>query len=294
MDIDELARRHRALRTHDAKVTVMLGEARWQPSQETGVLARALQSALAEPAVVDLVLFGSQARGSTTGFSDVDAVLVINDAAAEDPTALRSLRRHVLAAQRAVLAHQPMQHHGFELATPKLLRSANEALAMPAAALCETRSLMGRAVGATFAPDDPAESRARLLELVRSASGFSAWPRHAWRLHGLVSMFELLPALYLQALGVSVTKSRSFAEARVHFGDEWWPYDLLRRVREKWRRRPVHTLSVGSEALRNPWVAVTVWNRFPAGSPKSDHEMLSVDCLEALRGLARDMGDRAC
>src|SRR5205823_7548356 len=105
--------------------------------------ARRLASLLDDEHVVELVLFGSQARGGTTGFSDVDAILVISDEAAEEPSILRSLRRRVLAAQRAALAHQPMQHHGFELATPMLLRDAGAALGLPRVALDEARSLGG-------------------------------------------------------------------------------------------------------------------------------------------------------
>jgi hypothetical protein len=290
-NLDDLARVHRELPVYQAKTAVTLGTAPWRPVGETGGLARTLRSTLAHPAVVDLVFFGSQARGSTTGFSDIDAILVIRDAVAEDPNALRALRPHVLAAQRAVIAHQPMQHHGFELATPKLLLRANHALAMPAAAVTETQSLMGRTVAAAFAPDPLDERRARLSELVRSTSNISAWPPHPWHLHRLVSMFELLPALYLQARGVPVTKWRSFAEVRVHFGDDWWPYDVLERVRDRWPRRSAPMLSAGSAALRNPWVAVAMWSRLPARSPKWTRGILSFECLEALRSLAREMGD---
>ena len=40
-----------------------------------------------------------------------------------------------------------------------------------------------------------------------------AWPRHAWDAHRLVSMFELAPALALQARGMSVIKADSFENA---------------------------------------------------------------------------------
>ena len=90
-------------------------------------------------------MFGSQAGGRTTGFSDVDAILVISDEIAGDATEMPSLRRCVLAAQRAVIRYQPMQHHGFEIVTPTLLRDASGALALPAVALAETRSLRGHA-----------------------------------------------------------------------------------------------------------------------------------------------------
>ena len=53
-----------------------------------------------------------------------------------------------LAAQRAVLAYQPMQHHGFEVVTPRLLEDANAALALPASWRAdETRARAARSTG---------------------------------------------------------------------------------------------------------------------------------------------------
>jgi hypothetical protein len=291
-----LALRHRELSSDGVGVntTVTLGTERWRPEPEADALARSLRSVLSRAPVLDLILFGSQARGGTTGFSDVDAILVIDDASAEDPAALRALRRHVLAAQRSVVGHQPMQHHGFEVATPKLLHRANRALAMPVAALRDTRSLMGTAFEATFEPDLPAENRARLAALISNTSGVSAWPANAWRLHGLVSMFELLPALYLQARGSSVAKWRSFSEARSDFGDGWWPYDLLEQVRACWPRESMYGRLAGRQVLRNPWIAVAAWSRMPLGMPAAVRRMLSEESLDALRAIARQMRDRAC
>jgi hypothetical protein len=239
-------------------------------------------------------VFGSQARGSTTGFSDVDALLVIDDEAAENPGALRALRRHVIAAQRAVFAYQPMQHHGFELATPRLLASANQTLRMPAVALTETRSLLGRGAEAFFEPDQPDESRARLAELVSAATLVTAWPQHPWHLHKAVSVFELLPALYLQALGHTVEKWQSFELAGAHFGDDWWPYGLLEQVRSGWVRSSSQMLSATASALRNPWLAIAVWRRLPAMRRHDAGELLTGESLSALRSLAGRMREHAC
>jgi hypothetical protein len=244
--------------------------------------------------VADLVLFGSQARGGLTGFSDVDALLVIDDDVAQDPDALRALRPHVLAAQRAVLAYQPMQHHAFEVATPKLLAQADESLGMPAVAFEEARSLLGAGVEASFSPEPPERARQRLAQLLADVSAVDAWPRHPWRLHGLVAMWELAPALYVQALGEPVPKALSFERARRDFGDAWWPYDVLRQVREQWVRSRRPMLVSAGRALRNPWTAVAVWVKMPVAGRQPAHSLLSDACLDALRGLAREMAARAC
>jgi hypothetical protein len=272
---------------------MVLGEQRWEPADESRGLADALRRSVDRPGVVDLIVFGSQARGGMTGFSDVDAILVVEDDAADDPKALRGLRARVVAAQRAVLGYQPMQHHAFEVTTPRLLATAAQSSDIPAIALTESRSLLGRRVDANFEPVGDEHARARLADLVGITTHVTAWPRHPWLLHGLVSMFELLPALYLQALGRVVPKWRSFAEAREGFGEDWRPYDVLEQVRATWPRRPRPALRAASAALRNPWVTVALWRRAPARRIEPAATMLTTDCLEALRGLARAMNERA-
>jgi nucleotidyltransferase-like protein len=293
LDVEQVARGHRELAAN-ANGSSKLGEVRWEPGAGAPDLAKSLRATLGHPGIVDLVLFGSQARGGLTGFSDVDAILVIEDEVAEAPSALRALRPHVLAAQRAVIAYQPMQHHAFEVATPSLLSHASEALGMPAVALDETRSLYGKGVEAVLAPDSAEQGRARLADLLGSISSAPAWPHNPCRLHGLVAMWELLPALYFQALGERMPKSRSFKRGREDFGDTWWPYDVLEQVREQWVRSPHPMFVATSRALRNPWLAVAIWTRLPVAGRQPARSLLSNGCLDALRGLAREMADRAC
>jgi hypothetical protein len=234
-------------------------------------------------------MYGSQARGRTTAFSDVDAVLVITDGAAESPSALRSLRPRVLAAQRAVLAYQPMQHHGFEVVTPRLLGAAGAALGIPAVALAETRSVVGSQITACFAERDQLGDPRPLRRLAGTLSELRVWPSHPWRLHGVVAMFELVPALFLQARGEAVPKAEAFARAQQEFGASWWPYDRLNEVRQEWpaMRRP--WLDRTSWLLRNPWLAVAGWRRLPDRTGTTMHRLLDHECLEALRRLVATM-----
>jgi Nucleotidyltransferase domain len=273
---------------------LVLGLGRWEPASDARTLADSLSRALGRPGVIDLILFGSHARGTTTGFSDVDAVLVVEDDVAEEPRALRALRSSVLSAQRAVIAHQPMQHHAFEVATPKLLRRAHHALRMPASALTQTCSLFGRGAEAYFDDDAGDEANMRFLELVEATEQLSAWPRHPWHLHVAVAMFELLPAVYLQMLGEDVEKWRSFGIAREHFGADWWPYDELEQVRADWLRIPQPALRLASFAARNPWVAGGVWRRTPFLGRHPARTRPSRRCLDGLQSLASRMRERAC
>ena len=138
------ARHHRITENHESDdVRVPLGIRRWGPEAEASRLRDRLLETLTAPGVVDLILFGSHARGSTTGYSDLDAILLLDDSAVDDANVLRALRPQVLAAQRAVLAHQPMQHHGFIVVSRRLLSRASDALGMPREGVAETVSLLG-------------------------------------------------------------------------------------------------------------------------------------------------------
>ena len=266
-------------------------DARWQPENQAASLAERLGAVLGHPAIVDVLIYGSHAGGTPTGFSDLDAVLVIEDRAANAGATLRELRPRVLEAQRALLAYQPMQHHGFEVATPELLAAADAALALPREALRGARSMLGRRIDAGFSGggSDPAGP---LRSLVAQLLSLSAWPSHPWRLHGAVSMFELLPALYLQAIGVPVSKAESFAVAREQLQSAWWPYDVLEQVRAVWPRRRNRRLEVAATAARNPWVAVAAWTRLPSRWPAAVRPLLSDSCLRSLQDLARLMTER--
>jgi hypothetical protein len=289
LPLGSLVAAHRKLQPGPESVEAELGSELWRPEERAKGLASRLDSALDHNHVVELVLFGSQARGGTTEFSDVDAILVITDDAARDERLLRSLRRHVLAAQRAVLNHQPMQHHGFEVTTPRLLRTAGESLALPRVALENTRSLRGRSVPAWFREDDGLAGPGPLREVTSGVLGVETWPEHPWRLHRIVSMFELLPTLYLQSQGRAVPKWQSFAQAQAEFGAEWWPYDVLREVRSAWPLVSGSVLRASSVAVRNPWLGVELWTRLPANTPEPVRELLSTDCLHGLHVLARRM-----
>lgn len=284
-----LAQAHRALEPSVEGVEVHLGGERWRPDGRAARLAERLPPLLDDDSIVELVLFGSQARGGTTGFSDVDAILVITDQAAEDPRLLRSLRPPALAAQREVLAYQPMQHHGFEVATPSLLRLAGDALALPRVALSETCSLGGESVVARFTVADSAAERDRLRELASVLLGIDSWPSHPWHAHRLISMFELLPAVYLQARGQHVPKWRSFERAEDDFGDAWWPYEVLREVRSGWPHIQSAGLRAATATLRNPWLAVAAWRRLPASPAKPVSRLLTANCLHGLQSLGHRM-----
>jgi len=184
-----------------------------------------------------------------------------------------------------------MQHHGFEVATPKLLRQAEEALGLPAIALAQTASLNGTAVTATFLGTKANRSGFDLM--AKYLRRLPTWPSHPWEAHRHVAMFELLPVLYLQARGASVPKARSFEEARSDLSSEWWPYEVLAEVRHRWPRVRRPLLECAAAAVRNPWAAVAAWRRLPAALPAPVRSVLTPRLLEGLQSVVDAMVERA-
>jgi hypothetical protein len=289
----ECSKAHGELSVEPAPLAIELGAEPWRPrGARESSLAAELRAALDHDAILDLIVYGSQARGGLTPFSDVDALLVLADETADTATVLRSLRPRILAAQRAVLAYQPMQHHGFQVVTPRLLRTAGTALGMPAVALAETRSVIGERVPAWFAEADQLGDPRPLQRVVGALTEISSWPTHPWTLHRTVSMFELVPALYLQARGEAVPKAESFAVARKEFGRSWWPYDWLYEVRQQWPAIKRPWLRRASRLLRNPWLAVAGWRRLPDNTDDGLQRALDRESLKALKGLTATMEAR--
>jgi hypothetical protein len=292
LSTEEIASAHRQVRIErPAGDPAELGGRQWKP-REQAKLAHDLNRSLANADVVDLILYGSQARTDRTGFSDIDAILVIRDEAADDAAVLRSLRPNVIAAQRAILRYQAMQHHGFDVSTPRLLTRATEALGLPAVALTETCSLRGTVVNAFLTnslPDD-ANNLRRLSESLRA---LASWPSHPWRAHRAIAMFELLPTLYLQARDVWVPKSMSFAEVGRQFETAWWPYEVLEEIRRRWPRRRYRRLDSAVYVLRNPWAGVAVWRHLPEVIPKEVHALLTPGLLTGLHSVMRRLQERA-
>jgi hypothetical protein len=268
---------------------LVLGQDLWTPSGRRELrLRNSLARCLAEDGILELVVFGSLARGSTTGFSDADAVLVVDDNAVMDHRELGRLRPNVLAAGRAVLAFQPMQHHGFLVVTPRLLAHPT-VLGLPPEALTTTVSLFGRPLEAFVGTAGRASEAFRTSE--RALLSVLAWPTHAWLLHRVVAMFELTPTLYLQATGQACPKHASFEIARANFPDSWWPYDTLDEVRRRWPRRRAPGLQGLARVIRNPWTASALRRRLPAPVPATVGELLDDRCLTALQRLVGLMSE---
>ena len=91
-----------------------------------------------------------QARGATTGFSDVDAVLVVDDETADSPDKLRGLRATCSRHSARCSPISPMQHHGFEVGTTRLSGGGQRSARAAAPALAEANASSAANCGSVF------------------------------------------------------------------------------------------------------------------------------------------------
>lgn len=247
-----------------------------------------LKHRLVHEDVVELIVFGSAARGNRTGFSDLDAILVIRDRGASSSSRLKALRAHILAAQRSVLLFQPMQHHSFLVVPESLMGCLDTATGLPQEALTETRGLFGAPIGCGYDGIEEEETRRSLADLARS-SATETWPSHPHDLHKLLASFQLLPAVYLHSQGTPVSKADSFAAVGGRFPEEAWALDVLHDIRALWPHRSYPSLNILLRATSNPWDAVVLWRRYPRRPPIEVRPLLSEELLVSLNRLAQRM-----
>lgn len=261
----------------------------WIPSNPREVALReSLIGQLTHPDIIDLIVFGSLARGTATPYSDVDAILIVANSAVGRRSAVADLRQRVIGANRAAIRFQPMQHHGLLIIPERALRNVTQTVSLPSQSLSCAVSLLGSAVSLRADANDP-YAPDRLRDMCRSLAQLERWPAHIWELHRAISMFALLPALFLQATERPCPKHESFARVRDELSEDWHGYEALDAVRSKWEQRTFLSLSTGLVVARNPWVAVAAFRRIPARASSAIVRLLGLRSLENLQRIAARM-----
>jgi len=186
-------------------------------------------------------LHGSLATGEEVPYSDFDALVIVRGDAIRNPARLATLARKLRKAQQIMFEFDPLQHHGWFQLTEADLASYNEAY-FPHELFAFSKSLLsGQGLEITVKPrDSGAEKRQSFLDVARNFqrnihSGHAL--KNMYHLKNSLSLFMLLPALYLQVRdGRGVFKKFSFEAARGDFtGAEWTCMDRVSEIRKAWK-----------------------------------------------------------
>lgn len=193
--------------------------------------------------VLCVLLHGSCGDGRTTGYSDVDALVVIRDEVFLDPQRLVALARPLSAACRQMYRFDALQHHGwFAISVQDLSNFPEEVL--PLAAMKDAVVLFGeRRLSIRYSETTQkvfSQRADRQFEKLEEQLSSGWRPSNLYQLKSLFSEFMLLPVLLMQAkTGKGYSKRESFAAARSSFDPETWAImDEVSVLREKWEYRP--------------------------------------------------------
>lgn len=195
---------------------------------------------------LQLYLHGSLATCDATSYSDVDTLLIISHEWLQSGQQINELRPIIGNAQRWLYAYDPLQHHGFMVATAlDLRRYANNYYPLDLLAYAVA---IGPASPQRYRLRQSKEEDASLFRrlrrrLTRMTEGEMKAPQTRFALKLALSEMMLLPTYYLQLKGQVVYKRESFqAVQSILSEDAWNAIEALSTWRQEWARTPLEQL----------------------------------------------------
>ena len=188
------------------------------------------------------------------GWSDVDTFVVVSRDTATDGRRLSSFRKKCISAYPLLERMDPLQHHGFILAT-ELDLTAYPAVFMPPPVFSHALSLLPGAAKITFRVRDDAEmtrsgflGRAAVFEKAARTgvfehhafegeylkAGWSNADNAMYQLKYFLAYLMTSPAHYLEAAGRGCHKRDSFAMVHDTFAGQWGIIERASRIRSEW------------------------------------------------------------
>jgi len=202
-----------------------------------------------------VVLFGSLATRDFTDYSDIDMCVVVRRGVFTDRSLFKSAQRQILSMVRTMLQYDPLQHHGV-FVIPEVLLQCYPNWILPIEAIEGGCSILGP-TEIEFAVVRDTGATLRVFEAVCNGlqERLKETPQNLYDLKLTLSMFMLLPALFLQAEGHKVSKRDSFEKLRKRFSfEEWEPMAWATRIRAKWPTSELTATERVALAILNPWL----------------------------------------
>lgn len=192
-----------------------------------------------EPYIHAAVVHGSVATGEIINYSDYDGLVVIKNDVFKSIKQTAELSCHLNRTFAMMLRFDPLQHHGWMIATEKDFDNWPGEF-FPPALFQFSKSLLGSDCKITLNCIEPQEKlksgflryAGRLNHTLRTAG----LPDNAYQMKSILSEFMLLPSLYVAARdGKGVFKKFSFEIAASDFsGNDWDVMNKVSEIRMKW------------------------------------------------------------
>jgi predicted nucleotidyltransferase len=257
----------------------------------------ALAIRLSDEGLASVVLHGSLATRDYCNYSDVDALVIVRSQAAGEPRRLQRLRALLLRSEALLLRHDVLQHHGFTV-IPEALFAFYCQSVLPLETLRHAVSMSPEPcvleIGAFESPSGALASLRRAARDVTSRVTGGVWRGTLHDCKLTMSLFMLLPSLYLQARGAYVYKRESFALAAADFEPEDWSVmQLISNVRLDWVQPVRLPAWVRPLSSLDPWIAQSVARRVAPESRMIPASLREPDTASSMVRLARKMVARA-
>ena len=212
--------------------------------------------------IQNTLLYGSYSSGDPTiNYSDLDVAIIIRESCLKSKEAFKQTKKIILKAIPAIYMIDPLAHHRFEI----ILNSEFKRFQLshlPINVLQNSRvfsshqdiPLNVQIVQEQLNP--VTKIGRRLIETFRMHIQKERFPT-AYHFKGHVSEMMLVPALYLQALGMDISKKDSFDKAQEYVPTKFWNIiDEFTNLRSQWRVKnilqnvPSTFVDLESESLR--------------------------------------------
>ncbi len=167
-------------------------------------------------------LHGSMATLDYTGYSDIDSLVILSKESVQKPEYLLDLQRTATQICSAMYRYDPLQHHGVFFCTGFELETYPEAF-LPVATLQRALNFAGVCTLEISTRDSSFEASRTFRTLsnsILSSPRSMSWRTSAGGLKGILSVFYLMPCLFLGTIGEFCYKGDSFSRMRPYLSAE--------------------------------------------------------------------------
>lgn len=205
-------------------------------------------------------LHGSFSTIDYTGYSDIDAGIIVKDEVMLNSKLLKEFKKNIKPALKIILKYDNLQHHGFFIIPEGFFNCYSEDY-LPLEVFKHSRILNKPLKLKINSHRSTEYAKKNFLKMAGVFSNKSKRPRNLYEVKHFLSQFMLLPTLYLQAKGEYVYKKFSFDLIKKEFSDGWWVMDEISKIRQDWIRPESKLFNTLLDTLPNPWVVSLIYRK---------------------------------
>ncbi len=233
-------------------------------------------------------IHGSIATSDYTGFSDVDATIIVKNEVMLNEQLLKELKKYIKGALKIVLKFDNLQHHGFFIIPESFLKHYPEEY-LPIEIFKYAKTVNGSFVLKIKKYRNSTYAKEKFSKISKAFSDAQfKLPRNLYEVKHRLSAFMLLPTLYLQTRGEYVYKKDSFGLMQKEFTEKWGIMEEVSQIRQEWTRPKSELFNICLH-MSNPWMASAIYRKCDWKIPEWLSEKLENEIYANMQHFAREM-----